>query len=56
MCKQRIEDLEQIFMGNMVGKQEIYDVIIVGAGTAGLSAAVYAARASKKVLVLEETS
>ncbi len=43
-------------MGNMVGNQEIYDVIIVGAGTAGLSAAVYAARASKKVLVLEETS
>ena len=43
-------------MGNMVGKQDIYDVIIIGAGTAGLSAAVYAARASKKVLVLEETT
>lgn len=35
---------------------EKYDVIIIGAGTAGLSAAIYAARASKKVLVLEETS
>ncbi|MCI8670028.1 MAG: FAD-dependent oxidoreductase [Lachnospiraceae bacterium] len=34
----------------------MYDVIIIGAGTAGLSAAVYAARASKRVLVLEETS
>ncbi len=43
-------------MGNMVGELEIYDVIIIGAGTAGLSAAVYAARASKRVLVLEETS
>lgn len=31
----------------------IYDMIIVGAGTAGLSAAIYGARAGKKVLVLE---
>lgn len=31
----------------------MYDIIIVGAGTAGLSAAIYAARAGKKVLVLE---
>lgn len=31
----------------------IYDIIIVGAGTAGLSAAIYGARAGKKVLVLE---
>lgn len=43
-------------MGNIVDNQEIYDVIIIGAGTAGLSAAVYAARASKSVLVLEEAS
>lgn len=43
-------------MKRAVGEQEIYDVIIIGAGTAGLSAAVYAARASKKVLVLEETA
>jgi thioredoxin reductase (NADPH) len=34
--------------------QEIYDVIIVGAGTAGLSAAIYALRSGKQVLVLEE--
>lgn len=32
------------------------DVIIVGAGTAGLSAAIYAVRAGKKVLVLEAAS
>ena len=32
----------------------MYDVIIVGAGPAGLTAAIYARRASKKVLVLEE--
>ena len=31
----------------------MYDIIIVGAGPAGLSAAIYASRANKKVLVLE---
>ncbi len=31
----------------------MYDVIIVGAGPAGLTAAIYARRASKTVLVLE---
>ena len=32
---------------------DMYDIIIVGAGPAGLTAAIYARRASKKVLVLE---
>ena len=32
----------------------MYDVIIVGAGPAGLTAAIYALRGNKKVLVLEE--
>lgn len=31
-----------------------YDIIIVGAGTAGLSAAIYGLRAGKKVLLLEQ--
>ena len=31
----------------------MYDIIIVGAGPAGLTAAIYARRANKKVLVLE---
>ena len=31
----------------------MYDIIIIGAGTAGLSAAIYASRAGKSVLVLE---
>ena len=31
----------------------MYDIIIVGAGAAGLTAAIYAARANKKVLVFE---
>lgn len=31
----------------------MYDIIIVGAGPAGLTSAIYAARANKKVLVLE---
>ena len=31
----------------------MYDAIIIGAGTAGLTAAIYAVRSGKKVLVLE---
>ncbi|MGB4658179.1 MAG: thioredoxin-disulfide reductase [Mobilitalea sp.] len=31
----------------------MYDIVIIGAGVAGLSAAIYGARAGKKVLVLE---
>ncbi len=34
----------------------MYDIVIVGAGTAGLTAAIYARRAAKKVLVLEAKS
>ncbi|MDO4344641.1 MAG: thioredoxin-disulfide reductase [Eubacteriales bacterium] len=34
----------------------MYDIVIVGAGTAGLSAAIYACRAGKSVLLLEEKS
>ncbi|MBT3272818.1 MAG: FAD-dependent oxidoreductase, partial [Spirochaetales bacterium] len=33
---------------------ESYDVIIVGAGTAGLTAAIYAARAKRKTLVIDK--
>ena len=32
----------------------MYDIIIIGAGPAGMSAAIYAARAMKKVLILEK--
>lgn len=34
----------------------MYDIIIVGAGTAGLSAAIYGVRAGKSVLILEENT
>ena len=34
----------------------IYDIIIVGAGPAGLSAGIYAARSGAKTLILEKTS
>lgn len=34
----------------------IYDIIIIGAGTAGLSAAIYAARGGKRALLLEQGS
>lgn len=33
----------------------MYDIVIIGAGTAGLSAAIYGVRSGKKVLVLEGT-
>lgn len=33
----------------------MYDIIIVGAGTAGMSAAIYGVRSGKKVLILEGT-
>ena len=32
----------------------MYDVIVIGAGTAGLTAGIYAARANKKVLIFEK--
>ena len=35
---------------------EEFDIVIVGAGTAGLSAAIYAVRAGKSVIVLEATT
>lgn len=34
----------------------MYDIIVIGAGPAGLTAAIYACRASKKTLVLEATT
>ena len=32
----------------------MYDIVIIGAGTAGLTAAIYAQRAGKSALVLDE--
>ncbi|MCD8286227.1 MAG: FAD-dependent oxidoreductase [Clostridia bacterium] len=37
-----------------MGKDTMYDVIIIGGGPAGLSAAIYLARAKYKVLVMEQ--
>ena len=34
----------------------MYDIIVVGAGPAGLTAALYALRASKSVLVIEQST
>lgn len=38
-----------------MSEKKIYDLIIIGAGTAGMTAAIYALRAKKSVLILEET-
>ena len=32
----------------------MYDIVIIGAGTAGMSAAIYGVGSGKKVLLLEE--
>ena len=32
----------------------MYDIIIIGAGPAGLTAAIYARRAEKRVLIIEK--
>lgn len=37
-------------------ENKIYDIIIIGGGAAGLTAAIYSARAGKTVLLLENTS
>ena len=34
----------------------MYDIVIIGAGTAGLTAGIYAARSNKKVLIIEASS
>ena len=36
--------------------KDMYDVIIIGGGPAGLSAAIYAGRAERKTLVIEKGS
>ena len=33
-----------------------YDVVIIGSGVAGMTAGIYAARAGKSVLIIEEYS
>ena len=41
---------------NLSKEKIMYDIIVIGAGPAGLSAAIYARRSGKTVLVLEEST
>ncbi len=49
-------DAKWIYRGHLVNKEDIkmYDMIIIGAGPAGISAAIYGKSRGKKVLVLEK--
>ena len=45
-----------IFKGEYYNMNPIYDLIIIGAGSAGLAAGVYAGRAKLKTLILEKSN
>ncbi|MCF6214413.1 MAG: FAD-dependent oxidoreductase [Flavobacteriaceae bacterium] len=47
--------LKDLLNLDMATKKEIYDVIIIGAGAAGLTAAIYAQRDKKRCLILEKS-
>jgi thioredoxin reductase (NADPH) len=54
----RYETIVQVgaeMAGGNGSKEEVYDIVIIGGGPGGLSAAMYAARANLKVIVLDKS-
>ncbi len=56
MKKQRTPPLKHIFLASKITMIQNYNVIIIGAGAAGLMAAIEAGKNGRKVLLLESTN
>src|SRR5665213_1047019 len=42
-----------IYLDNLKGKENVFPMVVIGSGPAGMSAGLYGARAKKKTIVIE---